>query len=177
MQTIAGKCYILGDNITTDHILVAEYMKFNPALEEEYKKLGSLAMSGLTDDYPPLVGEDGKTRYPIIVAGKNFGCGSSREHAVKALEAAGVGVIVAESFARIFYRNCLNTGKLLVIETAQRIIDRMKTGDEVSVDLEEYKLFDKDGNLICQLNPLPKEVFAIFNSGGIFDYARKIGKI
>lgn len=177
MESINSKCYVLGDHINTDNILVAEYMKLNPGIPEEYEKLGSLAMSGLPDNYPPFIGDNGKSLYKVIIAGENFGCGSSREHAVIALEASGVNVIIAKSFARIFYRNCLNTGKVLVLETTTKVIDQLITGDEVKVDLCNYQLKISKNNRSYELKSLPNEVREIFSKGGLYNYARSIGKI
>ncbi len=177
-KSFSGKIYVLKDNITTDHILMGEYLKFNPEDPEDFKKLGYYAMSGLSDEYPKFVNEKtGKTPYSIIVAGKNFGCGSSREHAVKSLESAGVKLIIAESFARIFYRNCLNSGSLLLLETKERICDKLKTGDEIKVDLSQNIILDKKAKKISCLKPIPKEILEIFEKGGIFNYAKSIGKI
>ena len=173
----SGKIYVLKDNITTDHILRGEYLKYNPADPEDFEKLGCYAMSGLSEDYPKFVNEKtGKTPFPIIVAGRNFGCGSSREHAPKALESAGVKIIVAESFARIFYRNCLNTGGILLLETKERICDELKTGDEVIVEISQ-NVVKKDEKIISHLKPIPQEILEIFEKGGIFNFARSIGKI
>src|SRR5205823_3597239 len=114
-MTTRGRVYVLGDNIDTDQIIPAEYLNLVPTIPEEYRKLGSYALAGLarTPDQPPFVPPGGMaTPYTIIVAGKNFGCGPSREHAPIALGAAGTKAVVAESFARIFFRNCVATGEL-----------------------------------------------------------------
>ncbi len=115
MSTITGRVYVLGDNIDTDQIIPAEYLNLVPTIPDEYEKLGSYALVGrpLPPGEPPFVppGET-KTPFTILVAGKNFGCGSSREHAPIALGAAGGKAVVAESFARIFFRNCVATGEL-----------------------------------------------------------------
>ncbi|MDE9448544.1 3-isopropylmalate dehydratase, partial [Xenorhabdus bovienii] len=90
--------YVLTDNIDTDQILSAEYLKVNPSTPEGYAQLASLAMCGLPEGSLPFIDESkGKAKYPIIVAGQNFGCGSSREHAVAALGASGVKVVLAQS--------------------------------------------------------------------------------
>ena len=110
MTAIRGRIYVVGDNIDTDQIIPAEYLNLVPTIPEEYRKLGSYALAGLarTPDQPPFVPPGAMTGpFTIIVAGKNFGCGSSREHAPIALGAAGTKAVVAESFARIFFRNCV----------------------------------------------------------------------
>src|SRR5207245_1185240 len=113
-MTITGRVYVLGDNIDTDQIIPAEYLSLVPTIAEEYRKLGSYALAGLarTPDQPPFVPPGAMTGpYTIIVAGKNFGCGSSREHAPIALGAAGTEAVGAESVARIFFRDCAATGE------------------------------------------------------------------
>src|SRR5258707_11693787 len=114
-NTITSPVFVCRDNIDTDQIIPAQYLTLVPTIPEEYEKLGSYAMIGLPDDqYPSRYVKPGttKTEYPIVIAGRNFGCGSSREHAPIALGACGAEVIVAETFARIFFRNCVATGEL-----------------------------------------------------------------
>src|SRR5213082_4240950 len=127
MQSVfTGPVYVVRDNIDTDQIIPAEYLNLVPTIPEEYCKLGSYALAGLarTPDQPPFVPPEGMTTpYTIIVAGKNFGCGSSREHAPIALGAAGTKAVVAESFARIFFRNCVATGELYPCETPARLVE------------------------------------------------------
>jgi 3-isopropylmalate/(R)-2-methylmalate dehydratase small subunit len=108
---ISGKVYLLGDNIDTDQILTAEYLKVNPSTPEGYEWLGKLAMCGLPIDAKKFRDSDGTPLYSIIIAGENFGCGSSREHAVIALGAAGIKLVIAKSFARIFFRNSIVLAK------------------------------------------------------------------
>src|SRR5438128_5499732 len=98
-----GPVYVVRDNIDTDQIIPAQYLNLIPTIPEEYQKLGSYALCGLPDAlYHARFIEPGQTRgaYPVLIAGRNFGCGSSREHAPIALGAAGCKVVVAESFAR-----------------------------------------------------------------------------
>src|SRR5687768_13519566 len=115
MPPVTSPVYVVQDNIDTDQIIPAQYLTLVPTIPEEYEKLGSYALIGLPDAlYPERFVPAGqvKTPYRIVVAGRNFGCGSSREHAPIALGAAGVAAVVAESFARIFFRNCVATGEL-----------------------------------------------------------------
>src|SRR5690242_2891896 len=116
MQSVfTGPVYVVRDNIDTDQIIPAQYLTLVPTIPEEYEKLGSFAMIGLPDHlYPTRFIKEGttKTEYPIVIAGRNFGCGSSREHAPIALGACGTEVVVAETFARIFFRNSVATGEL-----------------------------------------------------------------
>ncbi|MCE0483610.1 MAG: 3-isopropylmalate dehydratase [Methylacidiphilales bacterium] len=174
---ISGSAYVVQNNIDTDQIIPAQYLTLVPTIPEEYEKLGSYAMIGLPDSlYTQRYVEEGsiKTKYPIIIAGRNFGCGSSREHAPIALGAAGCEVVVAESFARIFFRNSIATGELYPYESTERLCEEIKTGDHVEVD------FDKDevraNGKTYPLKPLG-EVKPVIDAGGIFAFARKQGLI
>src|SRR6201981_1692571 len=142
-KVVTSPVYVVGDNIDTDQIIPAQYLTLVPTIPEEYKKLGSYAMVGLPDElYPTRFMAEGSTEaeYKIIIAGKNFGCGSSREHAPIALGAAGVEAVVAESYARIFFRNSVATGELYPYESAQRLIDRCQTGDTATIDFDSDTL-------------------------------------
>ncbi|MCF7854266.1 MAG: 3-isopropylmalate dehydratase [Candidatus Pacebacteria bacterium] len=176
-STITGKIFVLPDNIDTDQIIPAQYLNLVPTVPEEYDTLGSYALAGLPEGFPPFVEKGAvKTAYPIIVAGRNFGCGSSREHAPISLGAAGVKAVVAESFARIFFRNCMATGELYPVESSQRLCETLKTGMEVTVDLEANTLtVDATGNSY-PLNDLG-DAKAVIAGGGLFEYARQSGMI
>src|ERR1019366_8645059 len=140
MQSVfTGPVYVVRDNIDTDQIISAQYLNLVPTIPDEYKKLGSHALAGLPDSlYPVRFVKEGKLQsdYPIVVAGRNFGCGSSREHAPIALGSAGCHIVLAESFARIFFRNSVATGELYPCECPARLCDALQTGDVVSVDLD-----------------------------------------
>src|SRR5262245_58970500 len=179
MSAIRGRVYVLGDNIDTDQIIPAEYLNLVPTIPEEYKKLGSYAMAGLArqPDQPPFVPPDGMTTpYRIIVGGKNFGCGSSREHAPIALGAAGTEAVVAESFARIFFRNCVATGELYPCETPARLLDAFRTNDEAVLDLERNTLTHVATGKVHTLRPLG-DAGPVIDAGGLFAYARRTGMI
>jgi len=176
-HTITSPVYVVQDNIDTDQIIPAQYLTLVPTIAEEYEKLGSYAMIGLPDDQYPtkFVPEGGiKTPYKIIIAGRNYGCGSSREHAPIALGAAGVEAVVAESFARIFFRNCVATGELYPYDAKERLCEKVKTGDIATLD------FDNDtltvNGTTYSLKPLG-EVRPVIDAGGIFNFARKSGMI
>ena len=119
-KIIEGKAYVLGDDVDTDQIIPAEYLSFNPSDPAERKYFGMYAMAGVPVDQAGLpeggqrfVAEGGfKSDYAIVIGGKNFGCGSSREHAPLAIAEAGVTAVVAEFYARIFFRNSVNGGYL-----------------------------------------------------------------
>ena len=176
-QTVQGKIYVVKDNIDTDQIIPAQYLNLVPTIPEEYKKLGAYALCGLPESsYPVRFVPEGReeTPYAIVVAGRNFGCGSSREHAPISLGASGNQVVVAESFARIFFRNCVATGELYPLETPQRLCETLKTGDEATVDLERATL--SAGGKTYNLKPLG-EAKPVIDAGGLFEYARKTGMI
>jgi 3-isopropylmalate/(R)-2-methylmalate dehydratase small subunit len=179
MKTIRGRVYVLRDNIDTDQIIPAEYLNLVPTIPEEYRKLGSYALAGLplAPDQPPFVPPGAmETPYRIIVAGKNFGCGSSREHAPIALGAAGVEAVVAESYARIFFRNCVATGELYPVESAGRLADAFRTNDEAVLDLDAATITNAESGVVHRLRPLG-DAGPVIAAGGLFAYARQTGMI
>src|SRR5580700_1710839 len=152
-----GPVYVVRDNIDTDQIIPAEFLALVPTIPEEYEKLGSHAMAGLPESlYPSRFIRQGQldSEYPIVVAGKNFGCGSSREHAPIALGSAGCRVVLAESFARIFFRNCVATGELYPCELTKRLCQTLKTGDVVRVDLDAQTVTVKNSGEVYSFKPL-----------------------
>ena len=181
---ITGKAYVLGDNIDTDQIIPAEYLSFNPALPDERKFFGMYANSGVPDAQAGL--PKGNVRfvrdkeftsdYSIVIGGKNFGCGSSREHAPLALAEAGVKCVIAEFYARIFFRNSVNGGYVIPFETRERLVDKVQTGDELEVRLDENLLINKTRNTTHKLEPLG-DVLPIIEAGGVFNYARQAGML
>jgi 3-isopropylmalate/(R)-2-methylmalate dehydratase small subunit len=181
---ITGKAYVLGDNVDTDQIIPAHHLTLNPSIPEEYKQFGKHALSsvppsqaGLPKGHVPFHTDDEfVSPYQVIVAGKNFGCGSSREHAPIALNAAGIVAVVAEFYARIFYRNAINGGYLTPFESEGRLCDRICTGDEVRIELADGILRNLTTGETYRLKPLG-EVAPILEAGGIFPYARKVGML
>jgi 3-isopropylmalate/(R)-2-methylmalate dehydratase small subunit len=176
-KVIRGTIFVVDDNIDTDQIIPAEYLTLVPSKPDEYEKLGSYALIGLPDRYGKFI-EPGemKTRYPIIIAGENFGCGSSREHAPIALGASGVQAVVAQSYARIFFRNCTSTGELYPWESAERLCEVFETGQEVTIDFEQNRLINHTLGKEYELKSLG-EVGPVIDAGGIFAYARQTGMI
>jgi 3-isopropylmalate/(R)-2-methylmalate dehydratase small subunit len=178
MQAVfKGPVFVVGDNIDTDQIIPAQYLNLVPTIPEEYEKLGSYALAGLPESiYPTRYVEEGKldSIYPIVVGGRNFGCGSSREHAPIALGSAGCRIVLAESFARIFFRNSVATGELYPCELVERLCETLKTGDVVSVDLDAGALTLQTTGKVHKLKPLG-EVRPVVDAGGLFNYARKAG--
>lgn len=176
-KTIRGPVFVVDDNIDTDQIIPAEYLTLVPSNPEEYEKLGSYALIGLPDRYGKFV-EPGqtKTKYPIVIAGENFGCGSSREHAPIALGAAGVEAVVAQSYARIFFRNCAATGELYPWECEARICQEFNTGDIATIDFDQNLLINETTGKTYPLRPLG-EIRPVIEAGGLFAYARQTGMI
>nr|XP_043627304.1 3-isopropylmalate dehydratase small subunit 1-like [Erigeron canadensis] len=174
-----GKCYVVRDNIDTDQIIPAEYLTLVPSKPDEYKKLGSYALIGLpAATYTTRFIEPGKyeSEYKIIIAGDNFGCGSSREHAPVCLGAAGAVAVVAESYARIFFRNSVATGEIYPLESEVRVCDECSTGDLVTIELEGSLLVNHTTGKEYKLKPIG-DAGPVIQAGGIFAYARKAGMI
>ncbi len=185
METkIKGTAYVLGDDVDTDQIIPASYLAYNPEDAKERKYFGMYAMSGvppkqagLPDGENRFVPEgEFETEYTIVIGGRNFGCGSSREHAPLAIAEAGAKVVVAEFYARIFYRNCVNGGYLLPCESTERLVEQTHTGDECEVDVDAGTLTNLTRGTTHQLKPLG-EVTPIIEAGGLFAYARQTGML
>lgn len=180
MQSVfTGAVYVVRDNIDTDQIIPAQYLTLVPTIPDEYEKLGSYALAGLPESlYPTRFIKEGKldSDYAIIVGGRNFGCGSSREHAPIAIGSAGCKVVLAESFARIFFRNSVATGELYPCELTERLCDTLKTGDVVTVDLDRETVTVKKTGKAYKFKPLG-DVRPVVDAGGLFNYARQTGMI
>ena len=178
MQSVfTGPIYVVRDNIDTDQIIPAQYLNLVPTMPDEYEKLGSFAMCGLPESlYTTRFVKEGQldTDYPILVAGRNFGCGSSREHAPIALGSAKCRIVLAESFARIFFRNCVATGELYPCEMTERLCDVLKTGDVVTVDLDAATVQVQVTGKTYSFKPLG-DVRPVVDAGGLFNYARQTG--
>lgn len=154
------KVWSFGDNIDTDIIIAARYL--NTSDENE------LAKHIMEDADPQFYSKI--SAGDVIVAGENFGCGSSREHAPLALKAAGISAVIAKSFARIFYRNSFNTG-LLILETPEA--DEIKAGDEIEIDIDAGLIRDLTSNKEFKFSPIPPFMQELINSGGLIEYAKK----
>jgi 3-isopropylmalate/(R)-2-methylmalate dehydratase small subunit len=178
-SVFTGPVYVVRDNIDTDQIISAQYLNLVPTIAEEYEKLGSYALDGLPASlYPTRYVQPGQldSEFPIVVAGKNFGCGSSREHAPIAMGSANCEIVLAESFARIFFRNCVATGELYPCECADRLCDILKTGDVVTVDLDQASVTVQATGKVYKFKALG-DVRPVVDAGGIFNYARQTGMI
>jgi len=185
MQTkIRGKAFVVGDHVDTDQIIPAEYLSYNPADAAERKYFGRYAMSGvpaaasgLPQGNVPFVAEgQWASEFAVIVAGRNFGCGSSREHAPLALAEAGCQAVVADGYARIFYRNSINGAYVLPFECASDPAKSIRTGDEVELDTLAGTLTDLASGQQWKLASLG-DVAGIIEAGGLFNYARQAGML
>ena len=157
-----GKAFKFGDNISTDHIAPGRLFHLRSNLEEFAKHV-------LEDADPNFASAMNKGDF--VVGGKNFGLGSSREHAPQIIKIAGVGAVIAKSFARIFYRNAINIG-LLAIECDTDGID---AGDELELDIEKGILKDVTNGAIIQLEPLPPVMIKMLEDGGLVEHIKKNG--
>jgi len=184
-KQIKGRAFVLGDNIDTDQIIPAKFLAYNPSDPGERKYFGMYAMDGVPKGQSGLPSGDirfvrpneFKSDFAIVIGGKNFGCGSSREHAPLAIAEAGSVCVVAEFYARIFFRNCVNGGYLVPFETADRLCSEIKTGDELVIDTEKSTLTNlSQGAKTYQLRPLG-DVAPIIEAGGVFDYAKQSGML
>lgn len=157
-----GKAWKFGDNISTDHIVPGRYYHLRSNMPELAKHIMEDADPDFMKKFLP--GD-------FIVAGKNFGMGSSREHAPLALKIAGVGAVIAKSFARIFYRNAINVGLILLIANTEEI----ENGEEIEVNIEKGSIITKKGEI--KVNPLPSFMLSILKEGGLVNYVKKYGDI
>lgn len=179
-KVIKGKAFVLGDNIDTDQIIPAEHLVYSLTDPKEIKFYGKYALSGvpLKDAGLPnggitfIEGDNYESKFNIIIGGSNFGCGSSREHAPFALQVAGAKVVVAESYARIFYRNSVDGGFVVPYDTPQKLNDKIKTGDELEIDLTANVLKNLTEGTEYKLSPLG-DILPIIEAGNIFEYARQ----
>jgi 3-isopropylmalate/(R)-2-methylmalate dehydratase small subunit len=174
MQSVfTGPVFVVGDNIDTDQIIPAQYLNLVPTIPEEYEKLGAYAFAGLPESgYATRYVKEGQldSDYPIVVAGRNFGCGSSREHAPVAIKASGVSVVVASSFARIFYRNSINTGLPIVICPAAAM--EAKSGDTLRVDLVAGTVENLTQGTRHDADPFPPFMQELIDRGGLLEYVK-----
>jgi len=157
---IKGNVHKLGDNINTDDIIAAKYLD-----SQDPKFLGSKCMENIDPEFSKRV-----KKGDIIVAGSNFGCGSSREHAPWAIKGCGVSLVIAKSFARIFYRNAINIG-LPIVELAQ--VDEISQGDLLAIDLSKGIIENLTKVRVYQTSAFPEFLEQIINQGGLIAWIKR----
>lgn len=160
---LTGKVIKFGDNIDTDLIIAARYLTTS-----DPKELADHLMEDLDSTVTDKI-----SNYKVMVGGKNFGCGSSREHAPIAIKGAGIGCVIAESFARIFYRNSLNIGLPIIesVESSQKI----EENDEIQIDFSEGIIYNKTKNDSYKIDSYPEFVQSIISEGGLVEYIKAEG--
>ncbi|HNX64462.1 MAG TPA: 3-isopropylmalate dehydratase small subunit [Oscillospiraceae bacterium] len=156
-----GKVHKYGDNVDTDVIIPARYLNTS-----DHKELAAHCMEDIDADFVKNV-KDGD----IMVANMNFGCGSSREHAPIAIKASGISCVIASTFARIFYRNAINTA--LPILECDEAAKKIQSGDEVEVDFDTGLIVNKTKNETYQAEPFPEFIKEIINAGGLLNSLKK----
>ncbi len=159
-MAIKGRVWKFGDDINTDEIIPARYL-----VTTDPKELAKHVMEDADPEFPNKVKPG-----DIIVGGKNFGCGSSREHAPLAIKGAEVAAIIAESFARIFYRNAINLG-MTIIESPE-IAKEAEEGDELEIDMEKGIVRNLTKGKEYKIKPLPEDLRKIQEAGGLMEYAK-----
>ena len=157
-----SKVWRYGDHVDTDVIIPARYLNIS-----DFKELSEHAMEDIDPTFAPNVKSG-----DIIVAGRNFGCGSSREHAPIVIQQKGVACIIAESFARIFYRNAINIG-LPVLEIGEEA-KKIQAGDQVEVDFDKGEIHVVNKGLVIKTHPLPAFVRKIAEAGGLINYVKGV---
>jgi len=157
-----SKVWRYGDHVDTDVIIPARYLNIS-----DFKELSEHAMEDIDTTFAPNVKPG-----DIIVAGRNFGCGSSREHAPIVIQQKGVACIIAESFSRIFYRNAINIG-LPVLEIGEEA-KKIQAGDQVEVDFDKGEIHVVNKGLVIKTHPLPAFVRKIAEAGGLINYVKGV---
>ena len=160
-MTLKGKAFKYGDNVDTDAIIPARYLNLH-----EPADLAAHCMEDIDADFVNKVKPG-----DIIVAGSNFGCGSSREHAPVAIKASNISCVIAKSFARIFFRNAINIG--LPLLECPEAADNITAGDTVEVDLSAGKITNLSSGRTFTSKPYPEFMMQIVNAGGLVEYTRK----
>jgi 3-isopropylmalate/(R)-2-methylmalate dehydratase small subunit len=158
---IKGKVIKFGDNIDTDVILPGPYLVHTDPYE-----LAKHAMEGLDKEFPQKASEG-----VIVVGAKNFGCGSSREQAPIALKFSGVKCVLAESFARIFYRNAITIG--LPVLVCKDVSTKVNDGDQITVNLQTGKVENLTNGAVLQATKLPEFIMGILNDGGLIQHLKR----
>ena len=183
MKTIIkGKCYVVGDDVDTDQIIPAQYLSYSLSVPDERKMYAKYALSGVPENGQglpfgkiPFVKEDSFiSDYKIVIGGKNFGCGSSREHASFCMREAGIEAVIAEFYSRIFFRNSVNGGYLIPFESQENLALVFKTGEELEIDVPNHTVKNLSTGKSYVLQPIG-EVLPIIEAGDVFKYAKLKG--
>ncbi len=161
MSIITGKTWLYGDDVNTDVIFPGKYTY----TVTDPQEMAQIAMEDIDPDFAKNVKPG-----DIVVGGKNFGCGSSREQAAFCLKYAGVGAVIAHSFSRLYFRNCINAG--LPVITIKEAPDIFTKGEQIQVDLSKGTV--TTGNGIFNFPPLPEAVIDIFKDGGLIPHTKKM---
>lgn len=156
-----GRAWKFGDDINTDEIIPAKYLVTTDA-----KELGAHCLEGIDSEFSKKV-----SKGDIIVAGKNFGCGSSREHAPRSIKGCGISCVIAESFARIFFRNCINTG--LAIFESKEATKKIEVGDEIEIDTAKGEIKNLTKGEAYKSKPMPKFMQELIKAGGLMNWVTK----
>ncbi|MFB0499988.1 MAG: 3-isopropylmalate dehydratase small subunit [Candidatus Hadarchaeaceae archaeon] len=160
-----ARVWVFNNNISTDDIIAGRYMpKFEATHDSTW--LASHVMENIDSSFASKVAKG-----DVIIAGRNFGCGSSREEAPIALKAAGISAVVAESFARIFYRNSINRG--LTVLTCPGVHEGFKSGDAAKVDFQEGVVRNLKTGEVFKADPLPNFVLKIIHAGGLLPHLKQ----
>ena len=161
MNILRGKVHKYNkDNIDTDVIIPGPYLKIH-----DHRELGKHAMEGLDPNFCQKIDEG-----DFLLTGKNFGCGSSREHAPIALHQVGIRAILSPSFARIFYRNAVDGGYLLPIEIDSAVIDKISDNDELEIDLDNNRIVNLTSSKEFKIKPFPEIISKIVKAGGLLNF-------
>lgn len=164
LANLSGGAWKFADNIDTDVIIAARYLNTS-----DENALAKHIMEDARPDFASII-----KKGDFIVAGENFGCGSSREHAPLALKAAGIACVIAPSFARIFYRNAFNMGLLILECEDSSVVASIDEGDILEADLAQGKVFNRSKNSEFAFKPIPAFMLELLQSGGLIQYAKKI---
>ncbi|MEA2081746.1 MAG: 3-isopropylmalate dehydratase small subunit [Elusimicrobiota bacterium] len=155
-----GRAYVVGNSVDTDVIIPARFLTTDNA-----KELAAHCMEDLDKDFRKKV-----KKGDIIVAGDNFGCGSSREHAPIAIKASGISAVIAKSFARIFFRNCINIGLMVFVCDMKK---DSKSGDEITVDMKKGEITNARTKKVYKVKPVPEFIKKIVAAGGLLNSIKK----
>lgn len=160
MKAIVGKAWKYQDNINTDEIIPAKYLNTS-----DPRELAQHCMAGIDEDFVSRISPG-----DLIVAGQNFGCGSSREHAPWAIKEAGISCVIAKTFARIFFRNAINIG--LPIVECREAAEEIREGDVIEVDVDSGKIINRSQKKEYKISAYPQFMQKLISAGGLLNYIK-----